>query len=54
MVLSNNVIIRGLNSIYRQGPNLKPENHADFIAYAKCWPEVLGAHHAAEETSLFP
>ncbi len=54
MVLSHNVIIRGLNSIYRQAPNLKPEDHADFIAYAKCWAEVLDAHHTAEETSLFP
>lgn len=54
MVLGHNVIIRGLNSIYRQAPHLKPEDHADFIAYAKCWSEILGAHHKMEETSLFP
>jgi hemerythrin-like domain-containing protein len=54
MALSHNVIIRGLNSIYRQAPHLKPEDHADFITYSKCWSEVLDAHHKAEETSLFP
>ncbi|PMD48704.1 hypothetical protein L207DRAFT_539882 [Hyaloscypha variabilis F] len=54
MALSHNVIIRGLNSIYRQAPHLKPEDHADFIAYSKCWFEVLDAHHTSEETSLFP
>jgi hemerythrin-like domain-containing protein len=54
MALSHNVIIRGLNSIYRQAPHVKPEDHADFIAYSKCWFEVLDAHHTSEETSLFP
>lgn len=54
MALGHNVIIRGLNSIYRQAPHLKPEDYADFIAYAKCWSDVLDAHHTAEETSLFP
>ncbi len=48
------VIIRGLNSIYRQAPHIKPEDNADFIAYAKCWSEVLHAHHKMEEVSLFP
>ena len=54
MALSHNVIIRGLNSIYRQAPHLKPDDHSDFIAYSKCWFQVLNAHHTSEETSLFP
>ncbi|CZR62061.1 uncharacterized protein PAC_11958 [Phialocephala subalpina] len=43
-----------MNSIYRQAPYIKPEDHSDFINYAKCWAEVLDAHHTMEETSLFP
>lgn len=39
MVLVHNVIIRGLNSIYKQAPHVKPEDYADFIAYATCWYE---------------
>jgi hemerythrin-like domain-containing protein len=54
MALGHNVIIRGLNSIYRQAPCIEPEEHADFIAYAKCWHEVLYAHHKMEEDTLFP
>jgi hypothetical protein len=54
MALSHNVIIRGLNSIYRQAPHLEVDDVSDFIAYAKCWFEVLDAHHTSEETSLFP
>ncbi len=54
MALGHNVFIRGMNSIYRQAPYIKPEDHMDFINYAKCWAEVLDAHHTMEETSLFP
>jgi hypothetical protein len=54
MALGHNVIIRGLNSIYRQAPCIEPEEHVDFIAYAKCWHEVLDAHHKMEEDTLFP
>jgi hemerythrin-like domain-containing protein len=54
MALSHNVIIRGLNSIYKQAPQIALEDAADFIAYAKCWHEALDAHHTMEETTLFP
>lgn len=54
MTLGHNVFIRGMNSIYIQAPRLNPEEHADFIHYAKCWAEILDAHHNMEETSLFP
>jgi hypothetical protein len=36
MALAHNVIIRGLNSIYKQGPNIHPKDHRDFIGYATC------------------
>jgi hemerythrin-like domain-containing protein len=54
MALGHNVIIRGLNSIYKQALHIGPEDKADFIQYAKCWHEVLDGHHRMEETALFP
>jgi hemerythrin-like domain-containing protein len=54
MALGHNVIIRGLNSIYKQAPYIGPQDAEDFVAYAKCWHEVLDAHHSMEETTLFP
>src|SRR4051794_36167439 len=54
MALGHNVLIRGLNSIYLQAPNISAEDAADFISYAKCWHEILHAHHTMEETVLFP
>ena len=54
MALGHNVIIRGLNSIYRQAPYIGPQEAVDFVAYGKCWHEVLEAHHKMEETVLFP
>jgi hemerythrin-like domain-containing protein len=54
MALAHNVLIRGLNSIYLQAPNIKPEDHSDFINYCKSWCQVLENHHTGEETTLFP
>jgi hemerythrin-like domain-containing protein len=54
MALSHNVFIRGLNSIYLQAPHIRPEDHADFIAYCKCWCEILNSHHQMEEATVFP
>lgn len=44
MALSHNVIIRGLNSIYLQVPNVKAADFSDFMNYALSWVEVLDAH----------
>lgn len=54
MALGHNAIIRGLNSIYLQAPNITSEDALDFINYAKCWHEVVNGHHEMEETFLFP
>lgn len=54
MGLGHNVFIRSMNGIYRQAPHIKLEDHCDFVNYAKCWADVLEAHHTMEETSLFP
>ncbi|KIN07297.1 hypothetical protein OIDMADRAFT_16072 [Oidiodendron maius Zn] len=54
MVLAHNMIIRGLNSIYLQGPLVRPEDNNDFIHYALCWYQALDAHHQTEEELFFP
>lgn len=54
MALLHNALIRGYNSIYIQAPHVKPQDHADFIAYALTWYKFIKAHHDAEEESLFP
>lgn len=57
MALAHNGIIRGLNSIYLQAPNL-PANDTvvarDFLIYCQCWSESMHHHHDAEEEIFFP
>jgi hemerythrin-like domain-containing protein len=57
MALAHNGIIRGLNSIYLQAPNL-PAGDAtvarDFLIYCQCWSESMHHHHDAEEAIFFP
>jgi hypothetical protein len=54
MAVLHNCLIRGLNSIYLQAPNLSPSDHADFILYCQGWSGILHAHHHGEETEIFP
>jgi hemerythrin-like domain-containing protein len=54
MALAHNILIRGLNSIYRQAPYVKPEEQKDFVGYAQNFVNVLSVHHASEEESFFP
>lgn len=54
MALAHNILIRGLNSIYRQAPYVKPEDERSFLGYAKNFVNVLKVHHDGEETSFFP
>ena len=54
MALTHNVIIRGMNSIYLQCENVKPENAAQFLLYCQCWSEFIQNHHACEEVAYFP
>ncbi|KAH8820711.1 hypothetical protein F5884DRAFT_58620 [Xylogone sp. PMI_703] len=54
MALAHNMIIRGLNSIYRQSLYVEPKDYKSFINYASCWYEVLEAHHKSEEQEFFP
>jgi len=55
MVLVHNVMIRGLNSIYLQAPNIKEQKDvADFVVYLFSWSLMLHAHHHTEESTAFP
>jgi hemerythrin-like domain-containing protein len=57
MSLAHNGIIRGLNSIYLQAPNLPPQDKStarDFLTYCQCWSESMHHHHDAEEKAFFP
>jgi hemerythrin-like domain-containing protein len=57
MALAHNGMIRGLNSIYLQAPNI-PSNDViakrDFLVYCQCWCESMHHHHDAEEAVFFP
>ena len=57
MALAHNGIIRGLNSIYLQAPNLPPNDLSakrDILIYSQCWSESMHHHHDAEEKDFFP
>lgn len=54
MCVVHNALLRGLNSIYIQGPNIKPADFKDFIGYSLCWFYVVHEHHTSEEEQFFP
>jgi hemerythrin-like domain-containing protein len=57
MSLAHNGIIRGLNSIYLQAPNIPRDNKIiirDFLLYCQFWSESMHHHHDAEEALFFP
>ena len=55
MVLVHNMIIRGLNSIYQQAPNVKEEKDiSDFLTYMFGWATLVHMHHDNEEAVAFP
>ena len=41
MAVVHNIVIRGLNSIYVQAPNVVPGDYQAFIGYCLCWYEVI-------------
>lgn len=55
MALVHNVLLRALNSIYIQAPNIEEAGDIiDFMSFLDCWSRVLHAHHLTEETVYFP
>jgi hemerythrin-like domain-containing protein len=57
MALAHNGILRGLNSIHIQAPNIPKTDLTairDFLTYCQCWSESMHHHHDAEEENFFP
>lgn len=55
MNLAHNVLIRGLNAIYRQGAFVKQaQDISHFLFFCSAWVKTVKHHHHAEETVLFP
>jgi hemerythrin-like domain-containing protein len=57
MALAHNGMIRGLNSIFLQAPNIPANDRTiatDFLTYCQCWCESMHHHHDAEEAEFFP
>ena len=52
---AHNVLIRGLNSIYQQAPNLTElQDIEDFLFFCRAWVLMVEHHHETEETTMFP
>jgi hypothetical protein len=52
--LLTNMLLRALNSIYLQAPNIPAHLYNDFTSYSLAVYQCLSAHHRAEEEFLFP
>lgn len=55
MALVHNCLIRALNCIYLQAPNVKsPVDIADLLTFMQAWSLFLHMHHETEEAVCFP
>jgi hemerythrin-like domain-containing protein len=55
MALIHNILLRGLNCIYLQAPNISnPSDIQDFMSFCDAWSFTLHSHHKTEETVYFP
>jgi hemerythrin-like domain-containing protein len=55
MALVHNILLRGLNCIYLQAPNISyPSDVQDFLSFCDAWSCTLHSHHKTEETVYFP
>jgi hypothetical protein len=55
MAFSHNAVLRGINCIYLQAPNVKkPEDIEDLLFLTKVWAKWLINHHEIEEDRIFP
>jgi hemerythrin-like domain-containing protein len=55
MALIHNILLRGLNCIYLQAPNIQtPRDIQDFMLFCDAWSCTLHSHHKTEETVYFP
>ena len=55
MCIIHNIIIRILNCIYLQAPNVSnPKDIADFTIFMDSWLHFIHEHHGNEEALFFP
>ncbi|KAI0395518.1 hypothetical protein F5Y17DRAFT_456916 [Xylariaceae sp. FL0594] len=62
MAHAHNAIIRGLNAIILQAPNVpsfgnagyKPRDVKDLLSFVRMWIKMVNHHHFFEETYIFP
>ena len=54
MSLVHNVLIRGLNSIWRNAPLVKPNDVDAFAGYSITCIDAIHKHHQGEEKLIFP
>jgi Hemerythrin HHE cation binding domain len=55
MAFSHNAVLRGINCIYLQAPNVKkPEDIEDLLFLTRLWTKWLMNHHETEEDHIFP
>jgi hypothetical protein len=55
MALIHNILLRGLNCIYLQAPNISnPPDIQDFMSFCDAWSCTLHSHHKTEKTVYFP
>jgi len=55
MAHAHNAVLRGVNSIYLQAPNVKKEKDIeDLLFLTKVWTKWLINHHEIEEDRIFP
>ncbi|KAF2022775.1 hypothetical protein EK21DRAFT_82445 [Setomelanomma holmii] len=51
----HNTLLRALNSIYLQAPNItNATDIADFLLYTQAWADTVHHHHSSEEELFFP
>ena len=54
MALAHNMLLRGLNSLYKQARWVRPEDIHSFLEYCNLWLKAIEIHHSGEEENLFP
>ncbi|KDR77180.1 hypothetical protein GALMADRAFT_1327590 [Galerina marginata CBS 339.88] len=54
MALIHNVFIRGLNSMWRNAPLVKPGDEYGFAGYCLACIDAIHGHHHGEELFIFP
>jgi hypothetical protein len=54
MAFAHNAMLRGLNALYLQAPNISSNEVSDFLFFAASWSAWVLHHHTIEESYMFP